>query len=167
MNTSDKADTGELDIGDTVQDFTLPCVKCGEFRLSDKVKESPVLLYFYPVNYGKTCTNYIGIMNEMYDEFENIGITVFHVNPDSAENHETWMDRVGSKYDHISDTDQNISKKYGMIITHPEHPAVMGFTNRGFVLIDKEMTVRYIWRAERPIHTVDLKTLIDEISDIL
>ena len=157
----------ELKAGDKAPDFTMPCVKCGEFTLSSKVTECPVLLYFYPVNYGQTCTRYIEIMNEMYDEFEKIGIKVFHVNPGSAEDHEEWMDRVDSRYDHISDTDQKVSKRYGMIITHPEHPKVFGFTNRGFVLVDKEMTIRLIWRAERPIHTLDIGSLISDICKTL
>jgi peroxiredoxin Q/BCP len=153
--------------GDAAPDFTLPCVRCGEFTLSSKVKESPVLLYFYPVNYGDTCTRYIGLMNEMYDEFERIGIKMFHINPASVEDHGKWMDRIDSLYDHISDTDQKVSKRYGMIITHPEHPKVREFTNRGFVLIDKKMRIRYIWRAERPVHTVDIADLIDKLHNIL
>jgi peroxiredoxin Q/BCP len=157
----------ELMAGDRAPDFTLPCVRCGEFTLSSKVKECPVLLYFYPVNYGHTCTFYIEMMNEMHDEFENIGIKMYHINPASTEDHSKWMDRTGSMYDHISDTEQSVSKRYGMIITHPEHPKVIGFTNRGFVLVDREMAIRYIWRAERPIHTIDLRALVADIVKVL
>jgi len=74
---------------------------------------------------------------------------------------------MGSEYDHISDTGQEVSKRCGMIITHPEHPKVAGFTNRGFVLVDKEMTIRYLWRAERPIHTIGIETLIADIRDAM
>jgi len=145
----------------------MPCVWCGEFTLSEKVKEFPVLLYFYPVNYGQTCTNYIEKMNERFDEFENAGVKMFHLNPGSMEDHSKWMDRTDSKYDHISDVDQTVSKRYGMIVTHPEHPKIFGFTNRGFVLVDEEMTIRYIWRAERPIHTIDLRSLAADIRSTL
>ena len=77
--------------------------RCGEFTLSQKVKESPILFYFYPVNYGMQCTYYSEAMNDYHDDFWNIGVTVFHVNPDSAENHEEWMERIDTKYDHIAD----------------------------------------------------------------
>ena len=157
----------ELKVGDKAPDFTAPCVRCGEFTLSAKVSEGPVLLYFYPVNYGQTCTNYIAVMNEFFDEFENAGIRMFHLNPGAVDDHSKWMDRMDSKYDHISDTEQKISKRYSMIITHPEHPKVAGFTNRGFVLVDNEMTIRYIWRAERPIHTVEMGSLIADMRNIL
>ena len=157
----------ELKVGDKAPDFTMPCVKCGKFTLSSKVRDGPVLLYFYPMNYGKVCTDYIELMNESYDAFEGIGVRLFHLNPSSVEDHSKWMERVCSMYEHISDTDQEVSRRYGMIITHPEHPKVFGFTNRGFVLVDTEMTIRYLWRAERPIHTVDLGSLIADIRAIL
>ena len=157
----------ELKVGDKAPDFTRPCVRCGEFTLSTKVREGPVLLYFYPVNYGQTCTYYIDLMNESYDEFEKAGVRMFHLNPANVEDHSKWMDRVCSKYDHISDRDQEVSRRYGMIITHPEHPKVFGFTNRGFVLVDADMTIRYVWRAERPIHTVDMVSLIAHIRKAL
>ena len=149
------------------QDFTAHCVRCNEFKLSSKVKENPVLLYFYPVNYGVTCTRYIEMMNETYDKFEKLGIKVFHINPGPLEDHEKWMDRTDSKYDHISDKEQKISRTYGMIVTHPEHPKVLGFTNRGFVLVDKDMNIRYLWRANRPNDTVDLELLVEDIKNIL
>ena len=156
-----------LNVNDEAQDFTAQCVRCGEFTLSVKVKDSPVLLYFYPVNYGQTCTRYITQMNDVFGEFEKLDVKVFHINPASLEDHEKWMDRMGSEYDHISDTEQKISKMYDMIITHPEHPKVFGFTNRGFVLVDDEMRIRYLWRANRPNDTVDLKLLTETLSGIL
>ena len=52
-------------------------------------------------------------------------------------------------------------------MTHPEHPKVLGFTNRGFVLVGADMTIRYVWRADRPNDTVDLKSLIDEIRNAI
>jgi peroxiredoxin len=110
---------------------------------------------------------YMEKMNEMFHEFENTGAKMFHINPGTADDHEKWMARTGSMYDHLSDTDQKVSRRYGMIITHPEHPKVAGFTNRGFVLVDKEMDILYLWRAERPIHTVDMNSLLIDLRKAL
>jgi peroxiredoxin len=153
--------------GDKATDFTMPCVRGKEFTLSEAVKNGPILLYFYPVNYGMTCTKYIGLMNEMYDEFEKLGVKIFHLNPGSADDHEKWMDRTNSMYDHVSDIEQKVSNIYDMIITHPEHPKVLGFTNRGFILVDEEMNIRYVWRANRPNDIVDIIVLADEIRNSL
>jgi len=157
----------ELTVGDRTPDFTASSIRGGQFTLSSNVRKTPVLLYFYPVNFGMTCTKYIAQMNEMFDDFDNIGIKMFHLNPDPTDVLTEWMDRTESKYDHIFDEDQKISKTHGMIVTHPEHPKVSGFTNRGFVLVDRDMVIRYLWRADRPNDTVDLRTLIDNIRGIL
>ena len=157
----------ELAAGDEAPDFIVPGVRCGEFRLSEKVIDSFVLLYFYPVNYGVICTRYIGEMNELYDEFEKLKIKVFHVNPDPPDVLSGWMDRTDSLYDHISDTGQEVSRRYGMIITHPEHPKVSGFTNRGFVLADRSMRIRFLWRADRPNDTLGLDEMIKELRKIV
>jgi len=155
----------QLEIGDKVPDFTARCVWNKVFTLSSMLNETDVLLYFYPANYGLMCTWYSEQMNEFYDHFENIGVTVFHVNPESAENHRAWMGRVASMYDHISDADQNISRMFGMLVgpSYVKEP----LTNRGFALIDKDMTLRYIWRAEMPADIVDLRSLIVTINEIL
>jgi len=157
----------DLQVGGKAADFALQGVRCGDLTLSSEVRKGPVLLYFYPVNYGMTCTNYIALLNESFDEFERLGIRMFHINPGSVDDHEKWMDRTGSRYDHLSDTDQNISKGYGMIVTHPEHPKVAGFTNRGFVLVDSEMTIRYLWRANRPTDTIDPSSLLEEMGNAI
>ncbi|MCL2142673.1 MAG: peroxiredoxin family protein [Methanomassiliicoccaceae archaeon] len=155
----------ELSTGDKAPDFTAPCVRCGEFVLSSELKNNNVLLYFYPTNYGLMCTYYSERMNEFYDDFEKMGVKVFHVNPESVENHAKYMERLSSRYDHMSDAEQKISRMFGMIVGSWDGPDAL--TNRGFVLIDKNMVIRYIWRAEIPVDTRDLGTFISLIGDIL
>jgi len=151
--------------GDTAPDFTMPCVLGGTFTLSSETKKHPVLLYFYPANYGLMCTYYSEKMNEYLNDFENAGVKVFHVNDSAVEDHIKWMDRVSSEYDHISDIDQKVSRIYGMIINDYEGPGSM--INRGFVLVDADMKIRYLWRAEIPPDIRDLRTLIENIRNIL
>ena len=157
--------TKELSTGDKAPDFTAPCVICGEFSLYAELKKGPVLLYFYPTNYGLMCTYYSERMNEFYDDFEKIGVKVFHVNPESVENHAKYMERLNSRYDHISDAEQKISRAFGMIVGSWEGKDAL--TNRGFVLIDEDMKIRYIWRAEIPVDTRDLGIFTSLIGDIL
>jgi peroxiredoxin Q/BCP len=157
----------EFWVGDIVPDFTAQCVKCGNFVLSSKVRESPVLLYFYPANYGLMCTYYSEQMNDHYEDFERIGVKVFHVNPDTVESHAGYMRRVSSRYDHMSDLGREVSWIFGMLVGPPENWDDSSLANRGFVLIDKDMTIRYIWRASIPANIVDLDTLVAEIDRIL
>lgn len=151
--------------GDKAPDFTAQCVRCGKFTLSEKVRTSPILLYFYPANYGMACMYYIQRMNEYHDDIKKLGIQMFHVNPDTAENHEKWMERMDSKYDHIADAGQNVSRMFGMIVGPSDRGDPL--TNRGFVLIDKNMIIRYVWRASMPPETPELGELIAKLRNAL
>jgi len=155
----------KLNVGDKAPDFTMPSVIGNVFTLSSETKERPVLLYFYPSNYGLRCTFYSEEMNDYFEDFEMLGISVFHVNDASVEDHVKWMDRTGSRYDHISDTGQKVSRMYGMIVKDYDGPGSM--INRGFALADKDMVIRYVWRAEIPVDTRNLRELIKEIQKVM
>lgn len=149
--------------GDRVDDFTLESTD-GAFTLSERVKGGYVLLYFYVVNYGKTCTDYISMMNDRFEEFSRLKTTMFHVNPDTVENHRAWMEHTGSRYVHLSDADQIVSRRFDCIVAKARSDRIIGHTNRAFFLIDPDMVVRYAWRADWPEDTVPMNVLLEEIG---
>ena len=155
-----------LKVGDTVDDFTLDSTK-GTFTLSERVKQGPVLFYFYVINYGKTCTDYIALMDERADEFKAMNVSLVHVSNDSVENHLAWVKHTGTDYEHLADVDRVVSKYYGCIVRKARSMKIMGNTDRGFVLVDKDMTVRYIWHAPLPNDTVPIDELIKNVRDAL
>ena len=155
-----------LKVGDKVDDFTLESTN-GMFTLSERVKEGPVLLYFYVINYGKTCTDYIAMMDERAEEFKAMNVSLVHVNNDTVENHRAWMEHTGTKYEHLSDKYNSISRYFGCIVRKARSMKIMGNTDRGFVLIDKNMTIRYIWHADIPDRTVPMDELLDHIKKVL
>ncbi len=155
-----------LKVGDKVDDFTLESTS-GSFTLSERVKKGPVLLYFYVVNYGKTCTDYIASMDERFDEFERMNVSLVHVNFDSVENHRAWMEHTGTRYEHLSDRDKSVSSYFGCIVRKARSMKIMGFTDRGFVLIDRDMRIRYLWHAKVPDETVPMDELIKNVKDAL
>jgi Peroxiredoxin len=156
----------ELSVGDIAPDFMIPSVWNESFHLSDEVKNADIMLYFYVVNYGRTCTEYIEVMNERKQEFDKLGVKMVHVNPASVEEHEKWMERTESLYDHLSDTEQKVSKEYGAIVERAESPKIMGFTNREFFLIGKDMKIKYIWRAYWPTDTIPIPELLNTVREL-
>ena len=155
-----------LKVGDKVDDFTLESTK-GVFTLSERVKQGPVLFYFYVINYGKTCTDYIGLMDERADEFKAMNVSLVHVNNDTVENHLAWVKHTGTDYEHLSDKYNSVSRYFGCIVRKARSMKIMGNTDRGFVLIDKDMTIRYIWHAGMPNDTVPMDELLSDIRKTL
>jgi len=156
----------ELSVGDIAPDFTIPSVWNGSFSLSSEVKDADILLYFYVVNYGHTCTEYIEAMNERKSEFDELGVKMVHVNPADVEEHQKWMERTESLYDHLSDKEQKVSKEYGAIVERGESPKIIGFTNREFFLVGKDMRIKYIWRAYWPKDTIPIPELLNKIREL-
>ena len=155
-----------LKVGDLVDDFTLESTK-GTFTLSERVKEGPVLLYFYVINYGRACTDYIALMDERADEFKAMNVSLVHVNNDSVENHLAWVKHTGTDYEHLSDKYNLVSRYFGCIVRKARSMKIMGSTDRGFVLIDKDMRIRYIWHANMPDDIVPMDELLSEIRRVL
>ena len=152
--------------GDTAPDFTAICTD-GEFTLSDRVKDGPVLIYFYVVNYGKVCTDYVAALNERFEDFRSRGVTLYQLNHDTVENHRDWMRHTDSRYQIISDPDKTVSTSYGCIVVRAKSDKILGYTNRGFCLIGKDMRVLYSWQAYMPMETVPMDELFDNIDRAL
>ncbi len=155
-----------LSIGDTVDDFTLDSTD-GKFTLSERVKDGYVLLYFYVVNYGKTCTDYMALMNERVDDFRKLNVTMYHVNPETVENHRAWMEHTDAQFVHLSDREQKVSKMFDCIVTKAKNDKILGYTNRGLFLIGPDMKIRYAWRADWPNNTVPMDELLDSIREAI
>ena len=157
----------ELSVGDMAPDFILESVWNESFSLGEETKRSNVLLYFYVVNYGRTCTEYMQEMNERKDLLDRLNVRLVHVNPDSVENHAKWMERTDSKFDHLSDAGQIVSKRYGAIIERAKAQELIGRTNREFFLIGTDGKIRYIWKAFFPTDTIRISELAKEIEKVL
>ena len=154
------------EIGDTVDDFTLESTN-GTYTLSERVQNNYALLYFYVVNFGKTCTDYMALMNERLPELQRKGVELVHINPESIENHKEWMRSTAAQFEHLSDKEQTISKKFDCIVTNANNKKIIGNTNRALFLIDKDMRIRYCWRAEVPHDTVPMDELIMKIDEAI
>ena len=152
--------------GDEAPDFTSLSTD-GEFTLSQRVKNGPVLLYFYVVDYGKTCTEYIEQLNERSEEFRKRNITLYQVNHDTIEVHRKWMKHTGSDYQIITDPEKAISKSFGCIVTKARSDKILGYPNRGFFLIGSDMKVLYAWQADWPNDTVPMDELFSAIDSAI
>ncbi|MDR0335443.1 MAG: peroxiredoxin family protein [Methanomassiliicoccaceae archaeon] len=155
-----------LKVGDKVPDFTVPCVWGKEFTLSSQVRESPAAFYFYPLNYGMQCTAYSMLMNDYFEGFDAIGVQMFHVNNATVDDHRKYMGRVSTRYDHLADNEYVVADIFGMVLPSPmrNNPPL---TNRGFAMVDTDMTLQYIWRAPSTINTLEFEPLIDDLYNIL
>ena len=155
-----------LSAGSKAIDFTLDSTE-GRYTLSEHVKDSPVLLYFFPMINGKTCGEYLVLMIERYDEFKDLGIDLININHDTMENHRAWIEHTGSPFKELSDPELKVCKAYDVTVRRAKSEALIGKTNRAFMLIDNDMMIRYAWCADLPLETVPMETLFSELRTAL
>ncbi len=155
-----------LSVGEKAIDFTLDSTE-GKFTLSEHTTDSPILLYFFPVINGRTCTDYISSMIERNEEFKELGVDIININHEPIDNHRAWIEHTGSPFVDLSDPELTVCKAYDVIVKKAKSESLIGKTNRALFLIDKDMMIRYAWCADMPSDTVPMGTLISEIKDAL
>ncbi len=152
----------KFEIGDVAPDFTLPSTNGGEFNLYSELEDGPVLVNFYVGDFGINCYNYLVKFIERYSEITGVGVRIVGINPDSADSHKKWKERLGASFDFLFDEGKNVSTEYGAIVG-PGH-MVSGFTNREFYLVGKDKRIRYIWRADIPKTLPDFDEVLEGVK---
>lgn len=82
------ANAEPLEVGAAAPDFEATGALAGEqfkFRLSDKLKEGPVVLYFFPKAFTEGCTIEANMFAEATADFEAAGATVIGMSGDDVE----------------------------------------------------------------------------------
>jgi peroxiredoxin Q/BCP len=151
-----------FEIGDVAPDFTLPSTNGRDFNLYKELEKGPVMVNFYVGDFGINCYNYLVKFIERYGEMADAGIRLIGVNPDSADSHKKWKERLNAPFDFLFDEDKKVSTEYDAIVG-PGH-MVSGFTNRELYLVGKDKRIRYIWRADVPKTLPDFDEVLEGVK---
>jgi peroxiredoxin Q/BCP len=131
-----------LSVGDTAPDFTLPSTE-GEIRLADRLGDRDVLLVFYPGDDTPVCTKQLCDYQEHMGVFEDLGVDVLGINPQSLDSHRRFAKRHSLGFPLLADEDKSVCRAYGAL-------GLLGTAKRALVLIGSDGKVRYS-RADLPI----------------
>jgi thioredoxin-dependent peroxiredoxin len=142
-----------ISVGDQAPDFTLPSQSGEPVRLSDRLGEQVVVLYFYPRDNTPGCTAEACAFRDSHEVFSEAGAEVIGVSSDSADRHAAFAGRYDLPFTLLSDAGGRVRKSYGV-------PAVLGvLPGRVTYVIDRQGTVR---------HTFNSMTNIDQhVGDAL
>ena len=150
--------------GETAPDFEVLDADRRPFRLSEELKEGPIILVFYPADFGVVCSIEMRMFKEAQKEFEERGYRVVWINTDSIENHQKWRSKTSSPFRMLSDRDGRVSKLFGVFIE--EEGLLRNFSNRSIFIMDEDMIIRYKWVAEQPAIAPVLEDVIKVVSSM-
>ena len=99
--------------GDAAPDFTATLQDGSSFNLQNTLKESGVILYFYPKDSTPGCTTQACDFRDAGDTLGSAGWRVIGVSRDSEKSHQRFIDAQGLNFDLIVDDDTSLHELYG------------------------------------------------------
>jgi len=92
-------------------DFTLADENGVEHKLSD-YRGKPVLLYFYPKDDTKGCTTEACNFRDDYSDYENSGVVILGVSPDSSKSHLKFKAKYELPFTLLADEGHKVCELY-------------------------------------------------------
>ena len=130
-------------VGAPAPDFTLPSTSGTDVTLS-KLRGRNVLLAFFPLAFTGTCTKEMSAFSEEFDKFREVNALVLPISVDSVPTLNEFKSKERLSFDLLSDFKREVSRKYGTLIEEKF------FSNRAYILIDKDGVVRWVHAEQTP-----------------
>jgi peroxiredoxin Q/BCP len=149
-----------IQVGDKAPDFTLPSQAGEQVRLSDRLGERIVVLYFYPKDETVGCTKEACAFRDSYEVFAEAGAEVIGVSSDSVDKHAAFAGHHELPFTLLSDQGGRVRKSYAV-------PATLGLLpGRVTYVIDRAGTVRHVFSSHMNIgrHVNDALDVVKKLS---
>ena len=102
-----------VEVGKKAPAFSLKD-QSGELRRLADYAGRPVVLYFYPKDDTPGCTTEACGFRDALPEFDELGVRVIGVSPDSSASHERFRTKYSLPFSLLSDPDKQLSSAYGV-----------------------------------------------------
>ena len=97
--------------GEKAPNFTLADEDGQNHSLKD-YKGQPVVLYFYPEDDTPGCTKQACGFRDDYSVYQDAGVTVLGVSPDSSKSHTKFINKYDLPFTLLADTDREVIRLY-------------------------------------------------------
>jgi peroxiredoxin Q/BCP len=122
--------------------FTLPSASGNEISLADFAGR-PVLLWFFPRAYGKSCTLQARSFRDHTPDFADKGTVVLGITTSAADDLASWRAEVGLMTELLSDTDRAVCTAYGALESDTQERP-----KRVSVLIGRDGKVAKVYKVD-------------------
>lgn len=136
----------------------------GAARRLSSYRGKPVVLYFYPKDDTPGCTKEACNFRDDYSAYENAGVTILGLSPDSPASHAKFKTKFSLPFPLLADEDHKICDLYG--VWGPKH--FMGKSYEGVLrttfLIDAQGDIVRVFEGVRP--SEHSKEVLDALASL-
>jgi thioredoxin-dependent peroxiredoxin len=140
----------ELAEGSDAPDFTMRDYDGKTIKLSDLLGDRDVVVYFYPKDFTPGCATQATEFSRDYKKFRDAGIEIVGISPDDEKSHEKFRENMGIPYQLVADTDNEVSKKYGVYGLKSFMGREYMGVNRSTFLVNKKGRIIKIFKKVKP-----------------
>lgn len=151
-----------LCIGGPAPDFEIMDADEKTFRLSRELGKAPIVLVFYPADFGVVCSIEMKELIEIRGKLESHGYRVICINTDTTENHRRWRAKMDIPFRMLGDQDGKVSRLYGVFME--EEGLLKNFSNRSIFVIQTDGCITYKWVAGQPAILPDFNEVLASIA---
>ena len=151
---------GNVKVGDTAPDFTLPDQTGSMTSLKDFIRSKIIVLYFYPRDFSRGCTAEACTFRDSYDIFVEAGAQVIGISSQSVDSHNRFAILNKLPFILLSDEGGKVRELYGV-------PSSFGLLpGRVTYIIDKKGIVRHVFSSQLNAtkHVEEALRIVKEIS---
>ncbi|MGV9003471.1 peroxiredoxin [Flavobacterium sp.] len=103
-----------LQKGDKIPNFTSIDVDGNTFNSKEYIGKKAVVIYFYPKDDTKVCTDQACSFRDNYEAFKELGAEVIGVSSDSVASHQKFAKKYKLPFILLSDSDKKLRKLFGV-----------------------------------------------------
>ena len=103
-----------LKVGDKIPNFTAKDTNGNDFHSQSIIGKQPVVIYFYPKDETRVCTEQACSFRDQYEDFKALGAEVIGVSSDSVVSHQKFANRHELPFLLLSDEKKKLRKLFGV-----------------------------------------------------
>ncbi|MER5965322.1 peroxiredoxin [Streptomyces sp. NPDC002057] len=132
-----------MNVGDLVEDFSLPDETGAPRSLTGLLAEGPVVLFFYPAALTPGCTAEACHFRDLSAEFRSVGALPVGISSDGVERQQEFAERHSLGYPLLSDPDGAVRDLFGV-----KRGFSLAPTKRVTFVIGQDRRIREVVRSE-------------------
>lgn len=123
-------------------DFVLMEAMDHPVRLSEELRRGPVLLLFYPNDFGIVCTVEMRSIIDLLGRIQGKGVLVLGVSRNTTYTHRQFKESQGIPFPLLADAGGEVSQLYAGL---QDSGLLAGRPKRAVFLVDSSRTILYAW----------------------